>query len=136
MVEYINSKKVFLDKSSALLSVIEFNSLPWLPARIYWLQDFKNGAERGNHAHKKLSQIFVMMNGNVTIEIFQGLESKKITLDQESDPILLLPGTWRTISDASLNAILMVFADSPYDENDYIRDWKTYQEWYIKEFRS
>lgn len=136
MVEYINSKKVFLDKSSALLSVIEFNSLPWLPARIYWLQDFKNGTERGNHAHKKLSQIFFMMNGNVTIEIFQGLESKKITLNQESDPILLLPGTWRTISDASSNAILMVFADSPYDENDYIRDWKIYQEWYIKEFRS
>lgn len=130
MVTYIFPVDDFSDPSSANLSVLEFSKLPWIPKRIYWLSDFVDGAARGNHAHKKLCQVFVAVKGYVTLTICVGDKCETIELTPECGQIQVEPGCWRIISKASKDAVLMVLADAPYDESDYIRNWDEYLEWF------
>jgi hypothetical protein len=124
------------DANSASLSVLEFQGLPWTPERIYWLSNFVKGSTRGNHAHKTLSQIFVAISGCVKIEIYQGNKSTSFNLFPGSSGLHLEPGAWRIISNASDDALLMVLADSAYDESDYIRNWDDYLIWHQGETTS
>lgn len=118
------------DPDSASLFVFEFAKLPWQPQRMYLLQDFIGGKIRGNHAHKSLSQIFVMVSGTIRLDIYRGEVRSTYNLSRESGEILLSPGTWRVFSNASPDAIVLVLADSPYDESDYLRNWEDYLYWF------
>jgi hypothetical protein len=118
------------DPESASLFVFEYSKLPWQPLRMYLLQDFVDGTTRGNHAHKTLSQIIVMVSGTIDLVIYRGEESFTYNLSRESGEILLSPGTWRVFSNASPDAVVLVLADSPYDESDYLRNWEDYLFWF------
>lgn len=117
------------DTRSAFLEVIEFSNLTFLPQRVYWMHNFTSETTRGNHAHKSLRQLFVLMRGSIHLEIRDDSSSQTFILNEESDHILLEPGYWRIIREASQDAILLVLADQPYDESDYIRDWQAFLDW-------
>ena len=53
---------VFSDKRGSLC-VINFNDLPFVPQRIYYVKDVPAFEERGNHAHKSCHQILFAING-------------------------------------------------------------------------
>lgn len=118
------------DPNSAKLGVIEFKLLPFQVKRIYWISDFKPGTVRGNHAHKSLVQLFVLVSGTITLEIFKGLEKVEHHLDSSSQPILIDSGSWRVMKEASADAVLLVLASNEYDESDYIRSWEDYLNWW------
>ena len=114
------------DTASANLSVLEFTDLPWQPKRIYWINDFVPTTTRGNHAHKVLEQVFILLAGSLTLEVFHGTASSKVELSKFSDPLFVPKMTWRVISNASSDAVCMVLANMPYSDDDYIRDWEQY----------
>jgi hypothetical protein len=126
---YLELKK-FSDPETATLASLEFSSLPFAPKRIYWIQDFTPQAVRGNHSHKELTQIFIMLSGQLTLEVFKGTKSNKYEISRLTPPLIVPPGTWRIMSNASADALLFVIADRPYEEKDYIRDWNEYLNWY------
>lgn len=130
MPNIISTVEDFSDPSSASLSVLEFGRLPWTPQRIYWLSDFVSETARGHHAHKNLSQVFAVIKGSLTLTICVGENCESFTLTPDSGQVQLEPGCWRIISNASRDAVLMVLADAPYDESDYIRDWDEYLKWF------
>lgn len=126
---YLGLKKIS-DPETASLASLEFSSLPFAPKRIYWIQDFTPQAVRGNHSHKELTQIFIMLSGQLTLEVFEGTKSMKYEMSRSSPPLIVPPGTWRIMSNASADALLFVLADRPYEEKDYIRDWSEYLNWH------
>jgi hypothetical protein len=132
VANYIFPVRDYSDKNSASLSVLEFSDLPWKPERIYWLQDFKHEISRGNHAHKELSQVLIMVNGSLTLDLYQGKTHERIFFSRDMGQILLQPGTWRVITSASEDAILLVAASHPFSEDDYIRDWDEYLTWHLR----
>lgn len=117
------------DARSAFLEVIEFSNLPFLPQRVYWMYNFVSETTRGNHAHKSLRQLFILIQGTVHLEISDESSSQTFILNQDSNHLFLESGFWRVIRQASHDAILMVLADQPYDEDDYIRDWDEFLNW-------
>jgi hypothetical protein len=46
-----------------------------------------------------------------------------VALDNPAQGLLIGPTIWREMSDFSPDCVLMVLADAPYDEADYIRDY-------------
>jgi hypothetical protein len=74
-----------------------------------------------------------MMSGSLTLDIYKGVEHERIFFGKDSGQILVRPGIWRVISSASKDAVLMVLANAPYDESDYIRDWDEYLAWFNSE---
>jgi hypothetical protein len=71
-----------------------------------------------------------MLSGQLTLEVFEGTKSNKYEISRLSPPLIVPPGTWRIMSNASADALLFVLADRPYEEKDYIRDWNEYLNWY------
>lgn len=129
MHKMIQVIKTLIDPATGELSFLEFSDLPWEPKRIYWLKDLDWSTTRGNHAHKTLSQVFIMLSGSLTIEIFDGSKSQSYELSKGSGQLLVEPGYWRVIRNSTPDAVLLVLADQPYDENDYIRSLDDYLHW-------
>lgn len=112
------------------LGVLDFNRLPFIPKRMYWITDSSEKITRGAHAHKLLNQVFLVLSGSVTIDIFKGSEKQSFNLIAEGPILMLEPGYWRDIKLLAPASLLLVLCDREYEENDYIRDWEDYLEWY------
>lgn len=113
------------------LGVIEFSTLDFIPARIYWLVDVPHGSERGHHAHKNLTQQICILSGSVDVEISEGKDRTTFHLNQSLPAISLKPGLWRVLKNFSDNACVLVLCDKPYDGSDYIRNYDEYIEWCV-----
>jgi dTDP-4-dehydrorhamnose 3,5-epimerase-like enzyme len=112
------------------LGVLEFENLKFVPKRLYWLSNVPRDSTRGNHAHKTLNQIFILLSGSIDIEIYRGRESETFSLKNEGSALSLTPGLWRNIKNASVDAVLVVVCDQPYDEEDYLREFNQYLDWF------
>lgn len=120
------------DPLSATLGVLEFANIPFVPRRLYWITDFMMGTSRGNHAHKSLNQIMLMARGSLQLVLNHGEKRTIIEMHQKSDYILIPAGYWREMRNASRDATLLVIADAEYLEEDYIRNWGDYLNWFSK----
>jgi hypothetical protein len=96
--------------------------------RVYYLYDVPNRADRGGHAHKALYQLIVAISGSFDLELFDGFNTVKYTLNQPDQGLLVVPGIWRNLNNFSGGSICLVLASDEYDEKDYIRN--------IEEFKS
>lgn len=112
------------------LGVLDFNELPFMPKRIYWITDSSEKVTRGAHAHKLLNQVFLVLSGSVDVEISKGLAKQTFNLTAQGPILILGPGYWRNIRLLTPSSLLLVLCDRQYEENDYIRDWEEYLEWY------
>ncbi|MDM7074815.1 WxcM-like domain-containing protein, partial [Enterobacter asburiae] len=53
-------------------------------------------------------------------------ERIEVVLDNPAQGLLIESCIWREMYDFSSDCVLMVLADSHYDENDYIRDYDAF----------
>ena len=112
------------------LGVVEFNSLDFAPQRMYWLAKVGPGEVRGNHAHKHLKQLLILITGSASVEIIRGRDSEVYELRKEGSGLNISPGLWRNILNFSEDAVIAVLCDRPYEESDYIRDFEEYVKWF------
>ena len=112
------------------ISVVENGKeVPFDVKRIYYLYDVPGGADRGGHAHKELYQLIIAASGSFTVTLDDGTNKKAFTLNRPYQGLLVKPGLWRTLTDFSSGSICVVLASEKYDENDYIRDYKSFVEY-------
>lgn len=81
--------------------------------------------ERGNHAHKYATQAFIVVKGEVSLFVKDGVNEKMYNLKPGDECIVVPPGLWsrQTFVESS---ILFVLTDTEYSEEEYIRDWEDY----------
>lgn len=96
-------------------------NIPFETKRVYYLYDVPNRADRGGHAHKALHQLVVAISGSFDIELFDGSQTIKYTLNQPDQGLLIVPGIWRNLNSFSGGGICLVLASGEYEEEDYIR---------------
>lgn len=102
--------------------------IPFEIRRIYYLTRVPENTIRGFHAHKKLEQVLICMNGKVTISVSTPYEKNLITLDDPAQGLYIGPMIWREMYDFSPGSVLTVLASDFYREEDYIRDYREYCE--------
>jgi len=103
--------------------------IPFNIRRIYYLYDVPGGETRGGHAHYELQQIIVAASGSFDVILDDGKNKKAITLNRPNFGLFVTPGIWRELINFSSGAVLLVLASMPYTEDDYIRDYKTFQKY-------
>ena len=87
---------------------------------------------RGRHAHKKLNQFLVCLNGKCEVTCKDGTKEKVFRLN-DSNEVLFVPNQiWAEQKYLSNQSILLVLCDDVYLENDYIRDYRSFQEYRSK----
>lgn len=115
------------------LTVAEENKdLPFDLKRAYWIFDVPQGGNRGGHAHKRLRQVLVAVNGSFTVNLDNGKEKKKYQLNNPEEGLLIDTEIWRTLDDFSSGAICLVLASELYNPDDYLYDYDEFLE-YIKQ---
>ena len=118
--------KTYLKKSGNLLP-IEFNKkFPIMIKRIFFIFGKKNKL-RGDHAHKKCSQLFVPISGKTALIIKKKNKEIEIILDSKNIKATLVPPLeWCKLKFLTKNAIVMVACDRKYEFNDYIEEYNDF----------
>ncbi len=111
-----------IDTRGNLTFVEGGNHIPFDIKRVYYLYDVPGGADRGEHAHKKLEQFVICMSGSFDLLLDDGFEKKRFHLNRPDYGIYVCPMMWRYLDNFSSGSVCMVLASAPYDESDYIRD--------------
>lgn len=116
------------DDRGQLVSLEEFNDIPFRIKRVYYMYDTVSDAVRGKHAHKSLEQILICIHGSCKIRLDDGTDVKVVPLERPYEGLYIASNIWREMYDFSPDAVLMVLASEVYDESDYIRDYDRFLE--------
>lgn len=111
------------DERGALISLEKDNNIPFEIRRVYYMFGTAAGVRRGFHAHKALKQVAIAVRGSCRLLLDNGHEKIEVYLDNPCQGLLIESFVWREMFDFSDDCVLMVLADSLYDETDYVRDY-------------
>jgi dTDP-4-dehydrorhamnose 3,5-epimerase-like enzyme len=116
--------------SRGFLGICEFFiDSGFVAKRFYFITDVSKDEIRGEHAHKKLEQVFVCLQGSFELEVNDGINIQKVVVNNRTEAFYLKPGLWREMSNFTNDAICLVIASDSYDPIDYILDFNEYLGW-------
>jgi dTDP-4-dehydrorhamnose 3,5-epimerase-like enzyme len=117
--------KKFRKKSGKLLPITFNKKFPIKVKRIFFIYG-KKKYKRGDHAHKKCSQVFFAIKGKIKINMKYKNTNKSVFLDyNRSKALLVPPKIWSSVDFLDNQSVVMVLTDYEYDFKDYI---ETYEE--------
>jgi dTDP-4-dehydrorhamnose 3,5-epimerase-like enzyme len=100
--------------------------VPFVIQRTYWIYDVPGGEVRGGHAYRELQEFFVALSGSFDVVLDDGKERKIVSLNRSYFGLYVPDMIWRHLENFSTNAVCMILASLPYNENDYIYDYATF----------
>lgn len=103
------------------------SELPFIVKRTLVIRGMKAGDERGGHTHHKTRQVLIALSGGCTVELDNGKEKTSVALSRPDQGLVLEPYVWHAMKDFKPSTILLLLADTEYDEKDYIRDYAEFK---------
>ena len=123
----IEHKLNYIKNSSGVISICTTGEdAPFEFKRTFTLFEIEKNATRGNHAHYECHQFLTCHNGYVDLFCDDGKNRSIIRLNNLSNSVHILPGTWISLFNFQKKSVVNVHTSHTYDEADYIRDYKTY----------
>jgi len=119
---FTSNKEIIAE--NGILTVYELKNIIWfIINRVYLIGNVTLGTTRGFHAHRKLRQMLIVINGFFTISVDDGNNKRHVILDSQNKALYIGPYIWHTMTWNDNSASLLVLASEVYDEEDYIRDY-------------
>ena len=100
--------------------------LPFSIERVYWTYDVPAGEERGGHSHHEGKELLVATSGSFNVNLFDGKDWRRFTLNRPYQALYIPPGYWRTLDNFSSGSVCMVLTSTPYSEDDYVREFEDF----------
>ncbi|URZ08141.1 sugar 3,4-ketoisomerase [Clostridium felsineum] len=116
------------DKYGHLTPIESKINIPFEIKRVYYITKVDDGVIRGFHAHKKLHQVLICLNGSVKIKLKNPNSEELVELNEPSVGLYIGPLIWREMFDFTEGSVLLVLASDYYNEKDYIRNYDFYLE--------
>ena len=104
------------------------DNIPFEVKRVYYLYDVPAGEERGGHAHYELEQYIIAASGSFDVDLDDGINKRKFTLNRPNLALHVVPGLWRELNNFSSGSISLVLASEKYTEEDYIRNYEHFKD--------
>ncbi|WP_298239189.1 FdtA/QdtA family cupin domain-containing protein [uncultured Algibacter sp.] len=128
----VNSKiidipKIVDAKGRGNMGVIEKEVIPFNINRVYYLYDVPSGETRGGHAHKDQLELLIALSGSFEVILDDGIKKEKVMLNNPNKGLIIPTMTWRELENFSSGAVCLVIASDVYIEEDYIRDYRTFE---------
>ena len=116
----------FKKKSGKLVPINFDKTFPIQVKRFFYIYGKKN-QYRGNHAHKKCTQIFIPIFGKIKLSLVSKNKKKYYELNYKKNyGIVVPPKTWIKLHFLNKNSIVLVICDQKYEYKDYIVTYKEY----------
>lgn len=97
--------------------------IPFDIKRMYYIFDTLPNESRGFHAHIRLEQVIIAMDGACRFVLDDGKKRETVLLNRPDVGLYIGPGMWREMHDFSYGCKLVVLASEHYDEKEYIRNY-------------
>jgi hypothetical protein len=111
--------------NDGILNILQ--NFPFKIKRLYYLNNLKKNNIRFGHAHKKLEQIYICLQGSFKITLINKKKFKKIFyLNKKMNILKIDKMMWRTIKVTAEKSVLLVLASEKFDEKDYIRKFQDF----------
>ena len=118
--------KKFTKTSGKLLPITFNNKFPIKVKRIFFIYG-KKKYKRGDHAHKKCSQVFIPIRGKIKINMKYRKTEKNILLSaNRSRSLFVPPKIWSSVEFLNNKSVVLVLTDYEYDFKDYIETYKEF----------
>ena len=118
--------KKFTKPSGKLLPITFSNKFPIKVKRIFFIYG-KKKHKRGDHAHKKCSQVFFAIKGKIKINMkYRSTEKSVLLSHNQSKALFVPPKIWNSVEFLNNNSIALVLADYEYNYKDYIETYKEF----------
>ena len=125
-IKTLEFPRIYDDRGN--LSFIEnFTHIPFEITRTYWIYDVPGGQVRGGHAYKELEEVIIALSGSFDVSVDDGGGAEQIFHLNRSYKGLYIPEmTWRQIRHFSTNSMVLILASRPYEQSDYLDDYKEF----------
>lgn len=110
------------------LSFVEEGMLPFKIERAFWIYDVPGGEERGGHAYKNTEEFMVALSGSFDVVLDDGKgDIQTFQLNRSYYGLYVPKMMWRRMTNFSTNSVAMVLASTPYNADDYVRDYEAFK---------
>lgn len=114
------------DDRGSLVAIEAEAQVPFPIARVYYIFGTQSGVVRGLHGHKALRQLCIAVAGSCRMVLDDGRRKEEVRLNRPDQGLLVDPMIWHEMHEFSSDCVLLVLADAPYDEADYLRDYEQF----------
>jgi hypothetical protein len=101
--------------------------LPFIPRRFFVVFEVPAGERRGDHAHRRVTQALICVEGRVEVAVDDGRRRDEIMLDSPARALIIPPRVWAAQTFAA-GARLLVLCSEAYDADEYIRSYDEFIE--------
>lgn len=115
------------DERGSLIVIESNKDIPFKINRVFYMVNTLNDVARGQHANIESDFVLVNVQGSVKIKINDGFKDEVYVLDNKDEGIYIPCMIWKEMYDFSEDAILIVFSNKHYKEEEYIRDFHEYR---------
>ncbi|WP_165020195.1 sugar 3,4-ketoisomerase [Dysgonomonas sp. ZJ279] len=122
-----------IDRRGNLSFVEAREHVPFNIARAYWIYDVPGGQRRGSHAFKKQQELIIALAGSFDVVLDDGKKKRAHTLNRSYMGLYVPNMMWRSLENFSTNSLCLVIASDPYDEDDYIRNYREFKKMAISD---
>ena len=82
----------------------------------------REGAIRGQHAHRLCTQVLFCVHGAIRVSCDDGSSQRDIELGGPEHALLVPPSIWGEQVFLTRDSVLIVLCDRKFEDQDYIRD--------------
>jgi dTDP-4-dehydrorhamnose 3,5-epimerase-like enzyme len=128
----INDVKVFdlnpyIDSEGSLVPIESNFDIPFKIERIFYVYGVHDQVDRGEHSHYKTEQVLICLNGSVKVLCDDGKNKKEWLLNDPTKALYIPNLIWDEQIYLTSDSILLVLANTKYDELDYISDYEEFK---------
>ena len=113
------------DEDRGSLVPIEFNTLPFVPKRLFYVTSVPKDEERGNHAHIEAKQLLICIKGVIGVSLLYKDIGSYLILNK-NEGVYIPNGFWDAQDFLTGDDVLLVLCSTNYDKSDYIEDIDSY----------
>lgn len=114
------------ESNGSLIPITSQKEIPISIARIFYVLGVNAGETRGDHAHIRCSQVLICPMGKCEISCTDGKTEQTYLLGNGRQALYVPPTIWMRQTYILSESMLMVLADRPYEEEDYIRKYSSF----------
>lgn len=109
------------------LSFAEWQHLPFMPQRVFWIYDVTEGKTRGGHAHRECAEVVFAVKGSFDMFVDNGTEQETIHISKANEGIYIGKNVWCELRNFAPGTVCIAFASLPYDRLGYINDYDQFK---------
>ena len=115
------------DERGHLVVVEGMKDIPFEIKRVFYIYGSDADVVRGCHANRRSEFVLINVAGQSKVRVRDGAGNEAVfSINRPHTGLYLLRMVWKDMYDFSLDSVLLVLSNEPYDAAEYIRDYDAF----------